>query len=149
MDQSSNRESLQIVQIETNLPEPQQITQFSTVKLSALYKPLLRRFRAHFRAKFDEFHNKKLCQHWANERYLKEVRAFMVKGLVLPDALQDNDSTIKMVTLLFPCTIRKLFDIPLQQMDERTRTFFVQVFKENSVAQRRKFFSDPLIQYLW
>ena len=69
----------------------------------------------------------------------------MVKDLVLPDALQDNDSTIKMVTLLFPCTIRKLFDIPLQQMDERTRTFFVQVFKENSVVQRRKFFSDPLI----
>ena len=73
----------------------------------------------------------------------------MTKDLALPDALQDNDSVAKMLTLLFPCTIRKSLAILPHQMDDQKRAFFVQVFKENSVTLRNQLFSDPLIQYLW
>ena len=36
-----------------------------SVKLDAVYKPLLRRFRGYFRAKFDEDHNKRDYLHWS------------------------------------------------------------------------------------
>ena len=117
-----------------------------SVKMDPLYKPLLRRFRAHFRQQFDEGHNKKLYQHWSIETYLKQVRRFMIETINVPTALQDYEHVIKMLTLLFPCSTRK----PLPELSTIVdRVVFVEVFRENNTMQRSRFFSDPLIKHLW
>ena len=51
-----------------------------------------------------------------------------------------------MLTLLFPCTTRKPLPGLKQVVD---RTLFAQVFRENNVALRNKFYADPLVKHLW
>ena len=70
------------------------------------------------RSKFDTAHNKKLYQHWTTDRYIGEVRTFMESDLGLPKDLTDNESIVKMLTLIFPCTNRKQLDSLPYQMDE-------------------------------
>ena len=70
----------------------------------------------------------------------------MVEKLELPEALYDYEHVIKMLTLLFPCSTRK----PLPELNTMVdRVVFVEVFRENNTLQRNRFFSDPLIKYLW
>lgn len=116
-----------------------------SVKLDSLYKPILRRFRAYFRSKFDLLHNPNTYQHWTNEGYIHKVRVFCTEQLKLPEAIMDHQSIVKVVTILFPCTLRK----DMGACPFNTRSFFVQVFKENNVKIRNRFFSDPLVKYLW
>ena len=56
----------------------------SMIRVDTLFKPLLRRFRAHFRTRFDENHNKRMYHRWSNSNYEQHVRTFMQKILNLP-----------------------------------------------------------------
>ena len=58
-----------------------------SVKIDSLYKPILRRFRAYFRAKFDSHYNVKHFQHWTVSTYIQNVRTFMIKDLKVPETL--------------------------------------------------------------
>ena len=60
-----------------------------SVKLDAVYKPILRRFRGYFRDKFDQSQNKRSYIHWNIDTYVLNVTKFMKSDLKLPDALQD------------------------------------------------------------
>ena len=64
-------------------------TKACSVKLDAVYKPILRRFRGYFRDKFDQSQNKRSYIHWTTDHYVRNVTAFMTKDLKLPAALQD------------------------------------------------------------
>lgn len=69
-----------------------------------------------------------------------------MKSLNLPESLLDRENTVKMLTILFPCSTRK----PLGDEEFRdVRHFFAEVFRENNVAIRNKFYSDPLIKHMW
>ena len=116
------------------------------VKLDAIYKPLLRRFRYYFRAKFDEGRNKRAYLYWSTQDSIDHIVKFMTQKLALPAALMDEENIIKMLTLIFPCSTRK----PLPAMTSNVdRTAFARVFRENNGSSRIKMFSDPLIANLW
>ena len=84
--------------------------------------------------------------HWNIQKYILNVEKFVKSDLKLPSILQDPASTVKMLTLLFPTTTRKRIPNLSQEVD---RNFFASAFRENNVQIRLKFFSDPLIKYLW
>ena len=69
-----------------------------------------------------------------------------MKSLELPEALLDRENIVKMLTILFPCSTRKTLG---EEEYRDTRHFFAEVFRENNVAIRNKFYSDPLIKHLW
>ena len=69
----------------------------------------------------------------------------MVNTLSLPEALVDEENVLKLLTIIFPCTIKKVD--PENRKEERA--FFLKIFRENSAIMRSKFFSDPLVKYLW
>ena len=69
----------------------------------------------------------------------------MVDDLSLPDVLLNKKNLLKMVTILFPCTVKKV--VPSEYKNERI--FLVKAFGENSAKIRQKFFSEPLVKYLW
>ena len=56
----------------------------SMIKVDALFKPLLRRFRSYFRNRFDKNHNKRNYQRWNNDQYMQHVKTFMIEELALP-----------------------------------------------------------------
>ena len=89
------------------LPAQADPTPPASVKLDAVYKPILRKFRSYLREKFDQSQKKKGYVHWTTDRYIHQVRAFMVRDLNLPSALLDSASIAKMLTLVFPCTIKR------------------------------------------
>ena len=117
-----------------------------SIKLDSLYKPILRRFRSYFRSVFDLSHNPKTYQHWSNDSFLIKVREHCTYYLKLPEELLDEESIIKILTILFPCSIRKNFG---SSNLLQTKQLFIKVFKENNVKIRNTFFSDPLVKYLW
>ena len=121
------------------------ITQREPIKVDAEYISLLRRFRAHFRAKFDTRHNPNCYQHWSKCKYTKNVRCYMVNVLNLPSVFLDQDSILKMITLLFPCSTKK--DFKFEETEDRI--IFLKAFKENSHGMRIKFFSNPLMKHMW
>ena len=136
--------------VSTSEVKPKKQKYTPQVKIDSLYKPILRRFRCHFRSKFDLHHNKKLYQHWSTETYMTNVRKFMTNDLRLPAALLDQENVVKMLTLLFPCSTRK--HLPASAVDMVTpvkRFHLAQVFRENNLGLRHKFFEEPLVKYLW
>ena len=78
-----------------------------SVKVCTLFKPLLRRFRSFLRTKFDKGRKPSVYQHWDESAYLDNVRAFM-NELRLPSELIDHDNILKILTILFPCSIKKI-----------------------------------------
>ena len=76
--------------------------------LCSLYKPILRRFRAFLRKEFDQNRGPSLYQHWKPNVYMSEVLTYMVKKLHLPEELLDTMSVLKVLTILFPSTIKKV-----------------------------------------
>ena len=70
----------------------------------------------------------------------------MAADLFLPKHLMDYSSMIKVLTLVFPCSIRRSLPELIEPVD---RVFLVEVFRDNNSAVRAKFFSDPLIKHLW
>ena len=123
----------------------QKSIQREPIKVDAEYISLLRRFRAHFREKFDTHHNPNCYQHWSKDKYFKNVHCYMVNVLNLPSLFLNQDSIFKMITLLFPCSNKKDF-----KFDEtEDRIIFLKAFKENSHGMRIRFFSNPLIKHMW
>ena len=114
------------------------------IKVCSLFKPLLRRFRSFFRTKFDQGRKISLYQHWKPEGYINHTRKFM-KSMQFPETLMDEVSTLKMLTIIFPCTIKKVK--PNHFKSERN--LLIQIFRENCNSKRSKFFMDPLIKFLW
>ena len=70
----------------------------------------------------------------------------MADELSLPATLLTHKNVLKMLTILFPCTLKKVQ--PTAYAAERL-VIARRVFKENSSKTREKFFADPLIKYLW
>ena len=68
-----------------------------------------------------------------------------MKSMKFPEALMDEASTLKMLTIIFPCTIKKVK--PNHFKSERN--LLIQIFRENCNLKRSKFFMDPLIKFLW
>ena len=73
----------------------------------------------------------------------------MTDDLRIPKALLDIENVVKMVTLLFPCTTRRHLPLLPGLMHPTQRTHIAQVFRENNLELRLKFFGEPLIKYLW
>ena len=71
-------------------PQPLSPPTSTSIKLKkdALYKPLLRSFRAFFRKLIDIIGLSKGCHHWSNERLRKQVLIFM-SFLELPACFMD------------------------------------------------------------
>ena len=101
------------------------------VKVCSLFKPLLRRFRSFFRTKFDQGRKISLYQHWKPETFVLHTKKYM-KSLGIPDALMDEASMLKILTIIFPCTIKKVK--PNQYV--RERTLLIQIFRENCNVKR-------------
>jgi hypothetical protein len=57
------------------------------VKKDALWKELLRRFRKHFRAIFEENGNTKGIYHWTDERLMKKVCGILENFHIFEDSL--------------------------------------------------------------
>ena len=58
-----------------------------------------------------------------------------------------TDIIIKMITLLFPHSIRRQFtDYIHNNVD---RHFIVKALQQTDFGSRNKFFADPLIKHLW
>ena len=65
--------------------------------------------------------------------------------LNLPKELLDHDNTLKLLTILFPCSIKKI--LPTECIE--ARELLLSTFRENCAKKREDFFSDPLVKYLW
>ena len=48
-----------------------------------------------------------LYQHWTEEMFLENTRRFM-DDIEVPNELKDQDNTLKLLTILFPCTVKKI-----------------------------------------
>ena len=59
-----------------------------------------------FRRKMDGLHNTNLYKRWDFETKFKIVKTFGINVLKLPIEFWDNENVIKLVTLIFPWTIR-------------------------------------------
>ena len=124
--------------------ESQNQIQTRYVKVCTLYKPILRRFRSYLREKFDKGRKMSLYQHWTEYVYLKNASIFMDE-IKLPHDLKDLDNTLKLLTIIFPSTMKKIR--PSDLIDERKD--LVEIFRENCSNKRLKFFQDPLVKFLW
>ena len=67
----------------------------------------------------------------------------MLECIKVPNSLLDKDSVTKMLIILFPCIIKR----PAFKAMKNSPMFLI--FKENNYTLRTKFFSDPLIKFLW
>ena len=67
------------------------------------------------------------------DQYIYHVRNFMTKDLSLPGSLISEENTIKMLTLLFPCTEHKA----LKKSGFSVKgSLFVSIFRENNYSGR-------------
>ena len=67
----------------------------------------------------------------------------MCERVKVPNNLLDKESVEKMLVILFPCITKKR-----AHSAKKKHPLFL-IFKENNHALRMKFFSDPLIKFLW
>ena len=102
-----------------------------SIKVCTLYKPILRRFRSYLRTKFDKGRKPSIYQHWTEEIYFENVRIFM-NDLKMPQELMDQDNTLKLLTILFPCSLKKIQ--PKQLV--KVRELFSNIFRENCAQKR-------------
>ena len=65
--------------------------------------------------------------------------------LKIPSELRDHDNVLRLLTIIFPCTVKYIQ--PNHIRAERLK--LVSVFRENCVKNRQDFFSEPIIQFLW
>jgi hypothetical protein len=123
------------------------------IKKDALYKPLLRKFRAFLRKVFDGLGLSKGCHYWARDKMIQQVMTFATK-INLPMNLRTSRNYAILTVILFPSTMKKRQEE--QNSYSEISCYFSQIkdvsyeiFKENNIQKRLKFFSTPLIQSLW
>ena len=63
----------------------------------------------------------------------------------VPEELQNPENMLKLLTIIFPCTLKRLQ--PEKNRDERHR--LIDIFTENNLRRRQDFFDDPMIRFLW
>ena len=63
----------------------------------------------------------------------------------IPEELKDDENILKLLTILFPCTIKKIRSTE----QTRGREMLIDTFRENCAKKRIDFFKDPLVKYLW
>ena len=114
-----------------------------SIKIDALYKPILRRFRSVLRKQFELNHNVKRFQHWTISEFMTQVTKFLLNYVEAPPELLEKDSVDTMLIILFPCIIKK----PAYRAMRKSPMFLI--FRENNYTLRTRFFSDPLIKFLW
>ena len=68
-----------------------------------------------------------------------------MEDINLPHDLKDQDNILKLLTIIFPCTIKKIR--PFDLVDQRKE--LIAIFRENCSKKRLNFFQDPLVMYLW
>ena len=147
-DQAASKRDCQEPEVPANLTDsaPKPMTnkyKTSSFHLNFMYKPILRRFRSCIRQTFDQG-RKRFYLHWSHQDYLENVRQFMDQ-LQIPQELRCYDNVLKLLTIIFPCTVKQI-DMTNCRIE---RLKFVAVFRENSSKRRRDFFSDPLVKFLW
>jgi hypothetical protein len=76
------------------------------IKKDALYKPLLRKFRAFLRKVFDGLGLSKGCHYWACDKMIAQVIAFTSK-IKMPHHLRTPKTYAMLTVMLFPSTIKK------------------------------------------
>ena len=81
-----------------------------SVKIDALFKPLLRKFREYIREKFFQTYDKNVSHRMSLERKLKNIKSFIAKTLNLPKQLRTSLNMALLLTIVFSCTFEK--DIP-------------------------------------
>ena len=69
----------------------------------------------------------------------------MTDILCLPNELLGTENFLKMLTIIFPQSVKKV----LPDLYPAERRFLVNIFRENNSQSRKKYFSDPLVKYLW
>ena len=114
-----------------------------SIKIDALYKPILRRFRSVLRKQFELNHNVKRFQHWTISEFIKHVTKFLLDYVEAPPELLEKDCINTMLIILFPCIIKR----PAFKAMRKSPMFLI--FRENNYTLRTRFFSDPLIKFLW
>ena len=81
--------------------------QAQSIKIDALYKPVLRRFRSTFRKEFEAKHSVKRFQHWTISDFTLHIAGFMAEELAVPVDLLNEQNVLKMLIILFPCVHKK------------------------------------------
>ena len=76
--------------------------------------------------------------------YLKNILSYM-DMINVPNDLKDEHNALKLLTIIFPQTLRKIR--PFEYAEERED--LNEVFKENCASRRLRFFKDPLVKFLW
>ena len=95
------------------------------VKLCALYKPLLRRFRSYFRESFEKQQApSSTYQHWTEDQYIMNCKHFMRYQLKVSEDLLTDDSALKMLFFILPNQSRRMGS-PEHQKD---KGFYSRVF---------------------
>ena len=89
--------SLSAVQTPDVLRQPQ------SIKVDALYKPLLRRFRSTLRKEFEADKTVKRFMNLKTSEFIEQVTTFMREQVGVPNELLDAESVDKMLIILFPC----------------------------------------------
>ena len=95
----------------------------------------MRRFRSFLRTEFDQGRKISLYQHWSDQTYLKNVRNFMDR-VGLPNDLKDEQNALKLLTIIFPQTLKKIR--PFELASEREN--LSEIFRENCASRRLEFF---------
>lgn len=65
--------------------------------------------------------------------------------LEIPKELRDQENVLKLLTIVFPCTVKHVE--PKVYRNERLK--LISIFRENCAKKRLEFFREPLIQHLW
>ena len=68
-----------------------------------------------------------------------------METLEIPKELKDQEHVLKLLTIVFPCTVKHVE--PKLYRAERLK--LISIFRENCAKKRQEFFGEPLIQYLW
>lgn len=123
------------------------------IKKDALYKPLLRKFRAFLRKVFDGLGLSKGCHYWASDKMIQQVMVFVVK-IRLPMHMRTPKTYAMLTVMLFPATIKKRpenknYYNELGRYHSEIKDTCFEIFRENNIQKRLKFFSCPVIQALW
>ena len=122
------------------------------VKKDALWKPLLRRFRKFIQdAVGSQMMQGKMFDHSIEQRSQAYCRALQV-----PDQFKTSQksqlaifSLVESSTVISKRQIKPEFKARFAAHLEYIERNFVRIFVENSVMMRLRFFSDPLVQFLW
>ena len=122
------------------------------IKKDALYKPLLRKFRAFLRKVFDCLGLSKGCNQWAPGRLMRQVQIYAGK-IKLPPELCTVETYAKLAVMLFPAIVKRNHTpnrvVDVENLFHIIRGTCYDIFRENNIQKRLQFFSSPLIKVLW